>query len=452
MAQFTSFPDSSQNSLSYQFIDLSTGNVDSWSWDFGDGSFSQEQNPVHIFPVEGTYEVCLSISGPECQSTWCELVTVNPAGECYNFFTYQVSETTVYFQGNHFPEIPAFFSWDFGDGTTGEGQSVSHTYAENGVYYISLLTSDSMNCTAISSQAVVVGDTILFNQVFGQVFEGYLPMSAGQVMIASAQNNPGFEPYMDVVEVDSSGVFVFPYVPYGQFTLYAIPANDNGYLPTYYGGAQHWTEASAITSMESGMLYTINLAAANTTPTFGSGTITGFIDDNLLRSGMLQFIQVMLYSSSWQSLGFTTVNPDGSFSFEGLAMGLYYIFPELPGIYSNYMAVEITDLSPASAVYLEFDGTSILGDKELSGLEKELKIYPNPATSLVKISFESMSSAPVTVQLTDMTGRVCFSDIYQGKTGLVEIPVPLSDLPPGVYLVRVNQGDGMMFSNRVIKR
>ena len=44
------------------FTDLSTsasGTIDSWLWDFEDGSTSTEQNPTHIFPALGNYDVCL---------------------------------------------------------------------------------------------------------------------------------------------------------------------------------------------------------------------------------------------------------------------------------------------------------------------------------------------------------------------------------------------------------
>ena len=46
----------------YRFFDLSTGNPDHWSWDFGDGLTSADRNPVHAYTKSGDYKVCLSIT------------------------------------------------------------------------------------------------------------------------------------------------------------------------------------------------------------------------------------------------------------------------------------------------------------------------------------------------------------------------------------------------------
>lgn len=45
-----------------QFIDESLGDPTAWSWDFGDGRSSAEQNPVHTYFKEGTYQVTLTVS------------------------------------------------------------------------------------------------------------------------------------------------------------------------------------------------------------------------------------------------------------------------------------------------------------------------------------------------------------------------------------------------------
>jgi PKD repeat protein len=55
------------------FTDLSTNVPDSWSWEFGDGAVSSDQNPMHTYPNNGTFNACLTVSnaagsdGPVCQ-------------------------------------------------------------------------------------------------------------------------------------------------------------------------------------------------------------------------------------------------------------------------------------------------------------------------------------------------------------------------------------------------
>ena len=50
------------------FKDLSFGKITSWKWDFGDGTVSEEQNPIHQYKRAGDYVVTLYIEGPAGKS------------------------------------------------------------------------------------------------------------------------------------------------------------------------------------------------------------------------------------------------------------------------------------------------------------------------------------------------------------------------------------------------
>ena len=52
-----------------KFYDLSTGNPESWFWDFGDGSTSSEQNPIHEYSQYGNYSVRLIITNSGIRDT-----------------------------------------------------------------------------------------------------------------------------------------------------------------------------------------------------------------------------------------------------------------------------------------------------------------------------------------------------------------------------------------------
>ena len=64
VAVFSGTPTSGDIPLEVTFTDASTGQIDSWSWAFGDGGTSEDQNPTHTYEDAGSYTVTLTVSGP----------------------------------------------------------------------------------------------------------------------------------------------------------------------------------------------------------------------------------------------------------------------------------------------------------------------------------------------------------------------------------------------------
>ncbi len=62
-ADFSAAPTSGEAPLAVQFTDLSTGDVASWYWEFGDGQTSILQNPEHTYNSVGWYTVKLTVTG-----------------------------------------------------------------------------------------------------------------------------------------------------------------------------------------------------------------------------------------------------------------------------------------------------------------------------------------------------------------------------------------------------
>ena len=65
------------------FTDLSTDNTTMWQWDFGDGNYSNEQNPIHTYSSSGYFDVQLVTSNSFGSDTvyYPNLIEVNLAGE-----------------------------------------------------------------------------------------------------------------------------------------------------------------------------------------------------------------------------------------------------------------------------------------------------------------------------------------------------------------------------------
>jgi len=57
------------------FSDASTFFPTSWTWDFGDGNTSTEQNPVHTYDEPGTYDVQLEV----CNENGCDTFSASQA-------------------------------------------------------------------------------------------------------------------------------------------------------------------------------------------------------------------------------------------------------------------------------------------------------------------------------------------------------------------------------------
>jgi len=62
--EFSATPTTGPIPLEVQFTDESARDFTSWSWDFGDGGTSTEQNPMHVYTRPGPFTVSLNVSGP----------------------------------------------------------------------------------------------------------------------------------------------------------------------------------------------------------------------------------------------------------------------------------------------------------------------------------------------------------------------------------------------------
>lgn len=81
VADFTASPTSGPAPLTVRFTDLSTGEITSYHWDFGDGAASTERDPQHTYQEPGSYTVSLTVGGPggEGTATKPDFIQVLPA-------------------------------------------------------------------------------------------------------------------------------------------------------------------------------------------------------------------------------------------------------------------------------------------------------------------------------------------------------------------------------------
>lgn len=142
------------------FTDLSDNYPTSWSWTFGDGGTSTQQNPLHTYAANGTYTVCLTATNAGGSSTQvCKQVTVsnivtqpvanfswvNPSGGLVNFT--DLSTNT-----------PTSWLWNFGDASpTSTSQNPNHIYAANNTYNVCLTATNTAGSNQVCKSVVVTG-------------------------------------------------------------------------------------------------------------------------------------------------------------------------------------------------------------------------------------------------------------------------------------------------------
>ena len=141
----------------------------SYMWDFGDGTTSTEPVVTHIYDKAGEYTVRLTVtdsSGLPCDSaSSVQKVYVNtppvaafasPERICLgDQVEFDASGTT-----DDTPDKLTYM-WNFGDGSRGEGERVSHTYSKGGKYVVALTVDDNSGteCNLDSIQRSITVNT-----------------------------------------------------------------------------------------------------------------------------------------------------------------------------------------------------------------------------------------------------------------------------------------------------
>ena len=160
------------------FFDISTSHseITNWLWNFGDGSTSTEQNPIHTYSSEGDYEVELTIYSDDCENSTMNVIIIDESQwnnneeevpACQAEFVYGnkidtismepvVDFKTIYFLDiSTSPDNITSWLWNFGDGTTSTEQYTTHTYAEEGEFIVEL-TIKSDQCESTVSNIVFI--------------------------------------------------------------------------------------------------------------------------------------------------------------------------------------------------------------------------------------------------------------------------------------------------------
>ena len=147
------------------------GSITAFDWTFGDGGTASGANVSHTYSGNGPYDVTLTVRDSTGSSkTVTHSVTPPPQSVVTVDFTtsYPGGQGAVTFSASassSYGSIVAY-EWAFGDGATGSGNSVTHTYASPGNYNVTLLARDSTGKTASVTKSITARPATTFQPTY----------------------------------------------------------------------------------------------------------------------------------------------------------------------------------------------------------------------------------------------------------------------------------------------
>ncbi|QEC67147.1 PKD domain-containing protein [Panacibacter ginsenosidivorans] len=162
VANFSATPLNACASDSVKFTDLSTGNVDTWSWYFGDGNAYTNQNPLYHYTDTGYFSVTLVVESSGCSDTLKKnnYVYVAPPVAAFNIF--ESCDTPYEKTLQDISVAPKSWNWDFGDGIISNTQNPAHVYTTPGSYNIRLIVTNGACADTIYKVTNVIDENPTF--------------------------------------------------------------------------------------------------------------------------------------------------------------------------------------------------------------------------------------------------------------------------------------------------
>ena len=145
-----------------QFYANSVG-ATSWLWDFGDSSYSTQENPLHTYQFPLSYAITLTISNGTCT------IFYNPPPFIFGSPDTSMIDVghgaTIEVQKGCTPLNVLFtnriadavtWNWDFGDGSTSNLEFPTHVYNKTGIYNVTLTTTDTLGVVQVLQMDSIV--------------------------------------------------------------------------------------------------------------------------------------------------------------------------------------------------------------------------------------------------------------------------------------------------------
>ncbi len=237
VANFTSDVKSGNAPLRVQFTDTSDSSPTTWSWRFGDGGKSSEQNPIHEYTEAGTYAITLIAKNSAGSNTTKikDYITVTAASAPVTAFTADTTSGTVPFTvrfSDSSSNTPTSWLWSFGDGSSSTEKNPAHTYSTIGSYTVSLTSANDAGNSSKTAINYIIANAVKTDS------------TATTRQTPDETQQPGNTPDVTTVQTtapaaSSPSTSSFPYLIAGIIVVVVIGAGGLLYFRSRSSGGHH---------------------------------------------------------------------------------------------------------------------------------------------------------------------------------------------------------------------
>ena len=113
---------------------------------------------------------------------------------------------------------------------------------------------------------------------------------------------------------------------------------------------------------------------------------------------------------------------------------------------------EVADPCSAPATLAAEKASPEMSVRKTLAAEGEMKLYPNPASGQIELSFSGKQEEQALIRLIGLDGKAHLTSVFQAAEGINRRTLNLSGLPSGLYWVYLQLGDSVRTQKVVITR
>lgn len=227
------------NGFNFTILDSCSGSVQfqgytnlvgplTWQWDFGDGSTSTLQNPLHVFsPSTAVYTVYLKISSSAaCGKIYRsrQIIPSGIVGRGVNFVVTKKCDSDYYRFTNTSSSLQqpgVQFKWDFGDGNTSSAVHPVHVFTSPGTYSVKLKLLTGKACLDDSLTQMVKVESFTVSTIPDQVIR------VGEIVLLTASGPQGNYQWNPAVWLNNAAIKNPVATPLDDI-MYKVTVTDTG--------------------------------------------------------------------------------------------------------------------------------------------------------------------------------------------------------------------------------